>query len=190
MVRQARHDARVSPVAGLTRFHSLPREHVVDALTDILDAHVAVAAAGMVAVDLYDGCLLYDFVGHRMRLIDLDEYRPGPFVVERERVPGSSRYMAPEEFVHGEVIDERSMVFTLGRTIWNLLEAPAGWRGTPGHATIVATATNRDRTLRFGSVAQLADEWRHANDEFSQDVRCVGLQRGRTGGLALGRGRG
>ena len=31
------------------------------------------AAAGFVAVDLYDGCFIYDFDRHEMRVIDLDE---------------------------------------------------------------------------------------------------------------------
>lgn len=155
--------------AGLVRFQSLPQVSVVAALTDIIKAHVAVAAAGMVAVDLYDGCLLYDFASCRIRLIDLDEYRPGPFVVEEERLPGSSRYMAPEEFVQGEVIDERSTVFTLGRTIWNLLDTPTGWRGTTRHASVVATATDPDRALRFPSVADLAGAWRDANVWLVQD---------------------
>ena len=71
------------------------------------------AAAGFVSVDLYDGCFLYDFDRHEMRLIDLDEYRPAPFVVDAERLPGSRRYMAPEEFQRGVTIDERTMAFHL-----------------------------------------------------------------------------
>jgi len=34
---------------------------VLRALDAILDAHVAIAAAGWISVDLYDGCFLYDF---------------------------------------------------------------------------------------------------------------------------------
>lgn len=83
---------------GLARFQQLPVPQVEAALDAILDAHLAVSAAGFVAVDLYDGCFLYDFPTERMRLIDLDEYRPGPFVLDADRLPGSCRYMAPEEF--------------------------------------------------------------------------------------------
>ncbi|MGW5434528.1 hypothetical protein ACWET9_46705 [Streptomyces sp. NPDC004059] len=54
--------------------------------------------AGFVAVGLYDGCMLYDFDEHRMSLCDLDEYRASPFVLNADRLPGSTRYMAPEEF--------------------------------------------------------------------------------------------
>jgi serine/threonine-protein kinase len=152
---------RGSDRTGLARFQGLPRELVVAALNEILDAHVAVIAAGMVAVDFHDGCLLYDFDRHRMHLIDLDEYRPGPFTLEADRLPGSTRYMAPEEFVRGAAIDERTTVFALGRAIWHLLDAPTGWRGTPGQAGVVTTATDPDRALCFASVVNLAQAWLH-----------------------------
>ncbi|MGC4745519.1 serine/threonine protein kinase [Micromonospora sp. DT201] len=113
---------------GLTRFQQLPVPQIEVALDAILDAHLAVSAAGLVAVDLYDGCFLYDFTARRMRLIDLDEYRPGPFVLDADRLPGSRSYMAAEEFVRGEVIDERTTVHLLGRTLHHLLRSPEGWR--------------------------------------------------------------
>ncbi|MEU8152237.1 hypothetical protein AB0B94_01060 [Micromonospora sp. NPDC048986] len=47
--------------SALTRFQRLPVPQVEVALDAILDAHLAVSAAGLVAVDLYDGCFLYDF---------------------------------------------------------------------------------------------------------------------------------
>ena len=88
---------RGSDRSALERFQGLPVDEVVPAVSTILDAHLSVAGAGFVAVDLYDGCFLYDFVAGEMRLIDLDEYRPGPFTLEADRLPGSQRYMAPEE---------------------------------------------------------------------------------------------
>ncbi|HEX3003799.1 MAG TPA: hypothetical protein VHO27_06290, partial [Angustibacter sp.] len=63
----------------IARFRALPVDAVRKAVDVVLDAHRAVDDAGLVAVDLYDGCFLYDFATHRMSLIDLDEYRPGPF---------------------------------------------------------------------------------------------------------------
>jgi len=60
-------------------------ETVRTAVTAILDAHRAIAAAGFVVVDLSDGSFLWDRATTTMRLIDLDEYRPGPFTVPGER---------------------------------------------------------------------------------------------------------
>lgn len=105
---------RTGPESPMARFRALPVARVLAAFERVLDAHLAVENAGHVAVDFYDGALLYDFAGDVVHLVDLDEYRPGPFVVEDERLPGSRRFMAPEEFVRGSVIDTRTTVFTLG----------------------------------------------------------------------------
>ncbi len=147
---------------GLARFQALPVDDVHAALNVILAAHLAVVGAGLVAVDLYDGCFLYDFDTRTMRLIDLDEYRPGPFTLHADRLPGSTRYMAPEEFTRGAVIDERTTVFNLGRTMHHLLDSPAGWRGNDLQRDVVDRATQNRPGDRFGDVATLVAAWRQA----------------------------
>lgn len=150
---------RGSDRGGLARFRSEPVEAVRSALSTILDAHLAIAAAGLVAVDLYDGCFLWDATTRTMRLIDIDEYRPGPFTVLGDRLPGSMRYLAPEELVHGEVVDERTTVFGLGRTLQHLLDHPDGWRGTDHERAVIARATDTDPRRRFPSVGHLVAAW-------------------------------
>ncbi|MEK7424277.1 MAG: serine/threonine protein kinase [Actinomycetota bacterium] len=145
--------------SGLNRFQNLPFVDFVAALDAILTAHLAVAAAGLVAVDLYDGCFLYDFDKRTMRLIDLDEYRPGPFALAAERLPGSLRYMAPEELQQGATIDGRTTVFALGRTIEFLLDNAQGWRGTPAHRSVARRATSQVPADRFATVTHLVDAW-------------------------------
>lgn len=154
--------AHGSDRTALTRFQQLPIPVVEAAIDTILDAHLTVTAAGFVAVDLYDGCFLYDFSTRRMRLIDLDEYRPGPFILETDRLPGSRRYMAPEEFVRGSVIDQRTTVFTLGRTIQHLLDGPGSWRGSAAQRDVADRATEASAALRYSDVAALLRAWRHA----------------------------
>lgn len=141
------------------RFRELARGEIAAAIDAILDAHLAVAAAGFVAVDLYDGCFLYDFVRRRMRLIDLDEYRQGPFALHTDRLPGSTRFMAPEEWLEGSRIDERTTVFNLGRSIAEL--APVDGLAVRMQA-VVRQATHPDPDHRFGAVAALADAARRA----------------------------
>lgn len=148
--------------SALSRFQRLPVAEVGRALDALLDAHRAVAAAGWLAVDLYDGCFLYDFDAGRMRLIDLDEYRPGPFVLDSARLPGSRSYLAPEELVRGSRIDERTMVHALGRTLHHLLDSSAGWRGSPGQRAVVTRATDPSPDRRHPSVDALAADWRQA----------------------------
>src|SRR3546814_6241128 len=92
-----------------------------------------------------------------MRLIDLDEYRPGPFTVESDRLPGSTRYMAPEELVHGARVDERTTVFHLGRTAAQLLTDP---NLSSAQSAVVEAATGIDPATRYPTVAAMAAAWR------------------------------
>lgn len=148
---------RGSDRSGLDRFHQRHRAEILAAIDAIVGAHEAVAAAGFVSVDLYDGCFLYDFDSATMRLIDLDEYRPGPFAVDGARLPGSTRYMAPEEFVQEGTIDERTTVFHLGRTAGQLLgEAIL----SAAQRDVIKVATRTDPAERYPSVAAMATAWR------------------------------
>lgn len=157
--------ARLDPAGPHARFRSLPTTEVLAALESIFDAHLAVADAGFVAVDLYDGCFIYDFVARRMRLCDLDEYRPGPFVVDADRLPGSLRFMAPEEFERGAVIDERTTVFNLGRTALVLLDEgdlDGRFRGTAAASDVLDRATHPRRVERYPTVTEFVSVWRAA----------------------------
>ncbi len=145
--------------SGPQRFRTEPVAAVRDSITRVLHAHAAIAAVGFVAVDFCDGCLLYDFGAAAMRLIDLDNYRPGPFTLSEDRLAGSTSYMAPEEFQRGAIIDERTNVFSLGRTIHHLLDSVDGWRGTPAQSDVAVRATYPDPDARHPSVAELGRAW-------------------------------
>jgi serine/threonine-protein kinase len=112
---------------------------------------------------LYDGCLLYDFARRRMRLIDLDEYRPGPFEVPASLLPGSTRFRSPEESTPGAMVDERSTVYALGRVAQVLLDAgddEGRWRASDELAAVAERATQPDPADRYGTVTELAGVWR------------------------------
>ncbi|MGX1668561.1 serine/threonine protein kinase [Streptomyces sp. NPDC055400] len=161
----SRHGGRSDPTSPMARFRNLPVADILRSLDTILDAHLAVERAGFVAVDLYDGCLLYDFEAQRMTLCDLDEYRPGPFILDADRLPGSRRFMAPEEFVKGSTIDIRTTVFVLGRVLRLLLDAgddERKWRGSSSQLKVIERATASDPADRFASVKALARAWRGA----------------------------
>ncbi len=154
------------PGSSLNRFRALPVEEVLAAYDEILDAHLAVAAAGLVAVDFYDGCLIYDFADRRMWLVDLDLYAP-PYTLGLDRQYGSSRFMAPEEWVRGSHIDERTTVFTLARAACQLLCLPGGdettWRGGPAQLAVLRRATRPDPEARPAGVADFVTAWRGAD---------------------------
>ena len=154
------------------RFLGLPVAEIVEAIGQLLAAHVAVAEAGYVAVDLYDGCVLYDFSTRTVRLIDLDHYRRSPYVLDVDRQLGSSSYMAPEEFRRGATIDERTMVHTLGRMALVYLgcdrksEARSDhFRGSEEQFRAATTACNPDPDLRFQTVRDFAAAWREVSEQ-------------------------
>jgi serine/threonine protein kinase, bacterial len=146
---------RDDPTSSYARFRALPAETITAALTTIYELHVELARAGWIAVDFYDGCLMYDFASHELRVIDLDHYHRGPFTNTMGRMYGSTRFMAPEEFELGARIDERTTVFALGRAALVFL----GERATPAQLAAATRACRPDPADRFASVADFAAAW-------------------------------
>lgn len=162
---RSHHPSRTDPASPMRAFRAQPLAIVARVLDDILDAHLAVAAAGYLAVDFYDGCMLYNPHTTEVRLIDLDHYQPGPFTVGPLLLPGSTRYLSPEERTAGAVVDQRTTVYTLGRTGLILMDegdSEQAWRGTPAQQKILTRATNSDPAKRYNSVAQFVTAWRAA----------------------------
>ncbi len=154
---------RADPSAAYQRFRSLPAQEVALALDQLYDLHRQLAAAGWVACDLYDGCLLYNFATHTVRVMDLDTYHQGPFTNSMGRMFGSSRFMAPEEFILGAPIDQQTTLFTLGRMAAVFLGdgtlAQDAFRGPAALHAVVARACAAERRLRFATVAAFVDAW-------------------------------
>jgi len=157
---------------AIERFRLLAVPEATAAVDTIFDLHAALAAQGFIAVDLYDGSFIYDFDARRMYVCDLDEYRTAPFILDMERLPGSTRFMAPEEWSRGSMIDQATNVFTLGRTAAILLGNHAGrakhFRAGEAMWSIVERATQQSRARRFASVKEFVEAWRAAGMEKTQ----------------------
>jgi len=162
------HKRRDDPESSFQRFRRLPAARVQACLDAVFDLHVALARAGWVAADFYDGSLLYDFKAGRLWVIDLDMYRDGPFTNDRGRMFGSTRFMAPEEFELGARIDQQTTVFVMGRTALVFLSDgtldPGPFRGPRALFDVVARACEPDRAGRFASVSAFHRAWRAARD--------------------------
>lgn len=150
----AKREQRNDPDTAWQRFLHLPLGERLAVVRTLLDLHVALAATGWVTGDFYDGCLLYDFERKRIHVFDLDNYRNGPYRNTMGRMFGSTRFMAPEEFELGRLIDERTTVFALGRTMKLFLG------GVAKPVMDVATrATDGVPAQRHPTVAALAAEF-------------------------------
>ncbi|MBI3685834.1 MAG: serine/threonine protein kinase [Actinobacteria bacterium] len=166
---------RSDPDSAMARFRRRPVTDVRRAIDTVLDAHCAVERSGFVAVDFYDGAMLYDFTEGEMKLCDLDEYRPGPFAVDADRMPGSGRYMAPEEFQSGATIDFRTTVYNLGRAARLLLDSgdnERAWRGTGAQLAVVRRATAREPGARYRCVQEFTAAWRAASTVSTDPKSC------------------
>ncbi len=149
---------REDPVHPHARFRALPVADVLRSLDAVYGLLLLLAERGYVGVDWYDGCLLHGFASGRTFVCDLDEFREGPFTVEEDRLPGSTRFMAPEELVRGSRIDQVTNVFSYGRTAEVLLRD----RLSPAQTAVVARATHAERSQRYPSVATFVEAWRAA----------------------------
>ncbi len=148
---------RDHPQEAHARFRALPLPEILAALWQIVDLHALLSEHGWVAGDFYDGCLMYDFAAREIRFMDLECYRRGTYRNEAGRLPGSTRFMAPEEFRRGARIDGRTTVFNLGRMLAIFTdhhERPTDL------AQFIAQATDPDPDLRMQNPADLRARWR------------------------------
>ena len=146
----ARRERRDDPATAWRRFLALPRQERLAAVGSIIDLHVTLSRAGWVTGDFYDGCLIYDFAQHALSVFDLDSYHQGPHANTMGRMFGSSRFMAPEEFEKGRLIDERTTVFAMGRTVAIFLP------DAEALAPVAVTACADDPGARYATVAKFA----------------------------------
>jgi serine/threonine protein kinase, bacterial len=162
-VPRARRD---DPTSSFQRFRALPAEQIAACLDAIVEVHDLLGAGGEVAGDFYDGCVIYDFAAQRPSLIDLDSYRPGPYRNEMGRMFGSTRFMAPEEFTRGALIDQRTSVFTMGRAVLVFLSDgtanPEAFRGPSPLFEVAARACEPEPDRRHGSLPEFCAAWRAA----------------------------
>ena len=160
----AHHALRDDPRSSFQRFRRLPVPEITRALDVVYELHEELARSGWIAVDFYDGCMIYDFGRRELHLVDLDNYRDAPSTNDMGRMFGSSRFMAPEEFERGAPIDERTTVFTMGRTAAVLLSDGTlerrSFRGSDALYEVMRRACRSDREERFESVADFHNAWR------------------------------
>lgn len=113
-----------SDVRPADQFHALPVEKKLRVAEVIFSFLEAVAEKGYVAVDFYDGSILYDFETETTTICDIDLFRKMPaFNDMGETFWGTKRLKAPEEYRKDAVIDEVTNVYTLGAMLFDFFGA-------------------------------------------------------------------
>ncbi|QCT03417.1 hypothetical protein E6C60_2705 [Paenibacillus algicola] len=119
---------------------------------------------GYVAIDFYDGSILYDFINNETKICDIDFYQKKPFFNNMGRLWGSSRFMSPEEFELGAEIDSRTNVYNMGAIAFGLLGGELDrtyekWEAGKELYFVACNAINADKNKRYPSVKDFYKAW-------------------------------
>ncbi|TPV42194.1 protein kinase domain-containing protein [Bacillus dicomae] len=153
-----------NPNSPFYKFKHLSVMERIQSLNSIFSFHTYIEKKNYVAIDFYDGSILYDFRTNETKICDIDLYSKKPFVNKMGRLWGSSRFMSPEEFELNAIIDERTNVFNMGAMAFVLLgdgkdRSFTKWEASSDLYEIAYRAVNENRTVRYASVEEFYEEW-------------------------------
>ncbi len=138
---------------------------------------------GYVAVDFYDGSIMYDFSTDTTTICDIDFFKKAPVINDKGfEWFGTKRLKAPEEYIKGAVIDEQTNIFTLGALIFDFfgnfsdeeiyqrycnnefIPCPlSDWQLSEESYRVARKAVSPDKKERYYSFAEFFGEWKAAN---------------------------
>jgi serine/threonine-protein kinase len=165
------------PDSPFYRYKQLPIEYRLESLKNIFEFHVHVEKMDYVAVDFYDGSILYDFKNNITKICDIDLYMKKPFINTMGRLWGSSRFMSPEEFKLGAEIDERTNVFNMGAIAFGLLGGELDrsllkWDAGQELYEVAIKAVEESRSRRFSSVEEFFNAWNSVSKKIHIKSNC------------------
>ena len=139
-------------------------------LDSIFSFHIHVERENYVAVDFYDGSILYDFNKNITKICDIDFYQKRPYTNMMGRLWGSARFMSPEEFELGAAIDEKTNVFNMGAIAFGLLGGEldrsfSKWDASKELYDVAIRAVDKNRSQRYSSVEEFYNAWEVARNK-------------------------
>jgi serine/threonine-protein kinase len=156
---------RMYPISR-QKFLQLPYSTRLQVFDDILSFHAHVIRKGYVAIDFYDGSIMYDFTEKKTAICDIDFYSKAPYTNNMGRLWGSSRFMSPEEFELGSTIDELTNVYLMGATAFALFgnyeRKFEKWQLSEQLYKVALKAVRNERNQRQQAIGQFIDEWNEA----------------------------
>ena len=150
-----------------SRFKQLTLERRMKAFETICLFFQFVVQKGYVAIDFYDGSIMYDFENDITTICDIDFFAKAPYINTMGKMWGSSRFMSPEEYKLNAPIDEITNVFTLGSIAFMVFgddrdHSFVKWQANNELFDVVTKATNDDRSNRFQSINEFVTTWNNA----------------------------
>ena len=148
------------------QFCKLQQQAHLQVFDDITDFLAHTARCGWLAVDFYDGSVMYDPARGKTTICDIDFFRRLPCVNDMGRMWGSSLFMSPEEFELGARLDERTNVYTLGAMAFALFgdfdRTKEKWTLSEARYQVAKRAVSDVPQMRQASIGDFANAWKDA----------------------------
>jgi serine/threonine-protein kinase len=153
------------------KFFALQLDKKFSIYNEILLFHLHANKCGYIALDFYDGSIMYDFITEMTKICDVELYSKKPVINTMGRMWGSSRYMSPEEFQLGSEIDESSNVFLMGATAFQLFGGGIErtldkWQANEKLYSIALKAVSTEKDDRYQSIGEYFESWNKAKEHF------------------------
>lgn len=136
---------------------------IFDSIIDFAD-HTA--SVGYAAVDFYDGSIMYDEKTGITTVCDIDFFQKRPYINTMGHMWGSPRFMSPEEYQKGAVIDEITNVFTLGQMAFSLFtdsdREKEAWPLSEKSYQVLQKAISPEKYDRYQSIKDFWTAWKAA----------------------------
>lgn len=165
------------------RFKDLSIDKKLNAVDVLFSFLQNINQKGYVAVDFYDGSIIYDFISEKTTICDIDLFRKAPTVNDKGNDWfGTKRLKAPEEYIKGCAIDEQTNIFTLGALIFDFFGSfseaeiqqrycsnqflPCSldkWQLNEEGYKVALKAVNHNKSERYLSFAEFYSDWKDAN---------------------------
>ena len=166
------------------KFKELPITTKLNAIDILFNFLQNVNEKGYVAVDFYDGSIMYDFSTDTISICDIDFFRKTPVVNDiGTDWFGTKRLKAPEEYIKNSIIDEQTNIFTLGALIFEFFGnfsdedieqryiqsrfVPctfSNWQLSMESYQVVIKAVEFDKNERWKTFSEFLKEWKNANN--------------------------
>lgn len=147
-------------------FMALPTANRLQVFSDILDFLLHVGHQNYLAVDFYDGSVMYDPKSKTTTICDIDFFRRLPTQNDMGRMWGSSKFQAPEEYVLGATLDPATNVYNLGAMAFALFgsygRTRESWELSDGLFAVASKATASARRDRYPDAGALKEAWEAA----------------------------
>ena len=165
------------------KFKELPVGKKLKAVEVLFSFLQNVNQKGYVAVDFYDGSIMYDFSTDTITICDIDFFKKAPVVNDKGiEWFGTKRLKAPEEYIEGCAIDEQTNIFTLGALIFEFFGSFSdeeiqkrycdnqfmpcslmNWQLSEESYRVAAKAVSLNKSERYLSFSEFFYEWKAAD---------------------------